>query len=163
MREPLLKGRPGSRASWNRKIEEPRRASGEVFCSTNPPPRSGGGANAAHSGGSIRPIFQVPHAAKKPLSTWHITEQLMKERGLPLDDAKLFRTMQQRIRVCLNRYRRTMGVLESLHGPDGVVLWKLAQDQSHLSRSNGSTPKSFANVSTTSSVGLRLPRSIWPT
>ncbi|MEJ0025492.1 MAG: hypothetical protein WDN01_05635 [Rhizomicrobium sp.] len=63
-------------------------------------------------GDSLRAVFRVLRAAPKPLNTWHLTELLMRERGLPPDDTKLYRTMEQRLRASLNYYRRTKGVLK---------------------------------------------------
>lgn len=83
-------------------------------------------AHHAFRGEVSRIILEALRKADRPLSTTELTERVMKERGLNMDDVALRRTMGKRIGACLNHWRRVRGVVESLRGPGQVNLWQIA-------------------------------------
>ena len=67
----------------------------------------------------------VPESLRKaagPLSTTQLTDCVMRERGLNLNDSKLCRTMSQRQGACLNHWKRERGVIRSMPGPGQMLL-----------------------------------------
>lgn len=71
-------------------------------------------------------VFTAIRASPTPLSTECLTQIVMKESGLALDDPNLCRAMQRRVRTSLNYYRRVRGVFRSVPGPNRSLLWELA-------------------------------------
>ena len=84
-------------------------------------------AHHAFRGEVSRIILEALRDTTVPLSTSDLTERVMKERGLDLNDAPLRRTMGRRIGACLNHWRRVRGVVKSMPGPGQVLLWELTQ------------------------------------
>ena len=72
-----------------------------------------------------RIILEALRKTTVPLSTTDLTERVMKERGLDMNDVALKRTMSKRIGACLNHWRRVRGVVKSMPGPGQVNLWEL--------------------------------------
>jgi len=56
-------------------------------------------------------------AGPRSTTTTQLTECVMRERGLNLNDSKLCRTMSQRQGACLNHWKRERGVIRSMPGP----------------------------------------------
>jgi len=83
---------------------------------------------AAFKGEISRILLGALRATKSPLSTRHLAEVVMKERGMPLGDLKLHRTIQQRVGASLNNWKRVKKVLKSSPGVDGLLLWELDED-----------------------------------
>lgn len=75
-----------------------------------------------------RILLTALRSSQVPLSTRALTEVVMKERGLRVDDLKLRRTMQNRVGASLNNWKRVKKVLKSSTGPDGVLIWKFEGD-----------------------------------
>jgi hypothetical protein len=84
-----------------------------------PPP------HAAFKGEVSRILLQSLRASKYPLSTRRLTEIVMQERGLPLEDIRLRRTMQQRVGAALNNWKRRKKVLLSSRGEGAMLLWQI--------------------------------------
>jgi hypothetical protein len=80
--------------------------------------------HAAFKGETSRAVLQALRGAASSLGTNELTEIVMKARGLSLDDIKLCRTMVDRVRACLKHWRER-GVLRSVQGPDGILVWEI--------------------------------------
>lgn len=76
-------------------------------------------------GEMTRLILGILRKATEPLTSSDIAAQLIVERALDRDDAKLQRLMTKRVGVAL-RGQRDKGVAVSSPGPDMSVLWRLA-------------------------------------
>lgn len=84
-------------------------------------------AHAAFRSETARVALHALRGATERPTTWQLTEIVMRERGLPLDDHKLCRTMQMRVRACLNHYRDDRGTLKSLRGAGGLLVWEIVR------------------------------------
>lgn len=90
-----------------------------------PPPHS------AFKGEVSRILLGTLREAGRPMNTRDLTEVLMRERGLPWDDLKMRRTMQQRVGACLNHWKRRGTVTES-PGPGQMLNWEIAEPSEAL-------------------------------
>jgi hypothetical protein len=79
----------------------------------------------AFRGETSRIVLESLRKATGPLSTTQLTERVMRERNLDLNDAKLRRTMGQRDGAYLGHWKRERGVIRSMPGPGQVLLWEL--------------------------------------
>jgi hypothetical protein len=59
------------------------------------------------------------------MNTRDLTAVLMAERGLPWDDLRTRRTMQQRVGACLKHWANR-GTLKSSPGPGQLLNWEVA-------------------------------------
>lgn len=83
-------------------------------------------AHHAFRGEVSRIILEALRKTTVPLSTSDLTERVMKERGLDLNDAPLRRTMGRRVGACLNHWRRVRGAVKSIPGPGQVLNWEIS-------------------------------------
>ena len=83
-----------------------------------PPP------HAAFKGEVTRILLETLRKAGKAMNTRDLTEVLMRERGLPWDDLKTRRTMQQRVGACLKHWEKK-GTLKSSPGPGQMLNWQI--------------------------------------
>jgi hypothetical protein len=100
--------------------------------------------HAAFRSETAKIVLHALRVATSPPTTWQLTEIVMRERGLPLNDHKLCRTMQMRVRACLNHYRGDRGTLKSSRGASGLLIWEIvsAADRFPLIRhENGILPR----------------------
>jgi len=81
------------------------------------PPR-----HAAFKGQVTQAVFKYLREAKGPLTSKQMAEMLMKERGLNTLDKKLVVLITKRVGAGLKHYRGR-GLLRSVKGPDGFMLW----------------------------------------
>ena len=81
----------------------------------------------AFRGEISRILLEALRTAVGPLSTNQLTERVMRERALDLNDARLCRTMGQRVGASLNHWKRERGVIQSMPGPGQVLLWELVR------------------------------------
>lgn len=88
-------------------------------------PRPVPSAHHAFRGEISRILLEALRTADRPLSTTELTDRVMRDRGLNLDDAKLHQTMQRRVGASLNHWRRVRGVLESMPGSGQVLYWQI--------------------------------------
>jgi hypothetical protein len=88
-------------------------------------PRAVPPAHHAFRGEVSRIILEGLRTAVGPVSTTALTERVMRERGLDLNDTQLKRTMSRRVGACLNHWRRIRGVVRSMPGPGQVLLWEV--------------------------------------
>jgi hypothetical protein len=70
----------------------------------------------AFRGETSRIVLESLRKAVGPLSATQLTERVMRERGLNLNDAKLRRTMTHRVGACLRHWKRERGVIRSMPG-----------------------------------------------
>ena len=84
-------------------------------------------AHHAFRGEVSRIILEGLRQASGPLSTTALTERVMRERGLDLNDTRLKQTMGRRVGACLNHWRRVRGVVKSMPGPGQVNLWEVVR------------------------------------
>lgn len=89
-------------------------------------------ADWSKRGEMTRIILGILRKAAEPMSCRDIAVQLMAERGLDVDDAKLARLMTKRVGVAL-RGQRDRGAATSVHGQGQFILWALP----HLPRPVG--------------------------
>lgn len=82
-------------------------------------------AHHAFHGEVSRIVLEALKKAGRPLSTTELTERVMKERGLNLNDSKLKRTISRRVGACLAHWRRERGVLESIRATGQVLYWRI--------------------------------------
>ena len=80
-------------------------------------------AHHVFKGEVSRIILESLRTAAGPLWTIQLTERVMRERGLDLNDVRLKRTMSQRVGACLNHWKRVRKVVRSIPGPGQVLLW----------------------------------------
>lgn len=86
-------------------------------------------AHAAFRSETAKIVLHAIRVASEKLTTWELTEIVMRERGLSVDDHKLCRTMQMRVRACLNHYRDERATLRSLRGAGGLLVWEVVSAQ----------------------------------
>jgi hypothetical protein len=79
----------------------------------------------AFRGETSRIVLEGLRKAAGPLSTTQITERVMRERNLDLNDARLCLAMSKRIGACLNHWKRERGAIRSMAGQ--VLLWELVK------------------------------------
>jgi hypothetical protein len=79
----------------------------------------------AFRGEVSRIVLESLRTAVGPLSTTQLTERVMRERGLDLNDTRLCRVMGQRVGACLGHWKRERGVIRSMSGPGQVLLWEV--------------------------------------
>lgn len=89
-------------------------------------------AHHAFRGEVSRILLEALRKAGRPLSTTELTDLVMRERGLNVDDAKLRQTMGRRVGASLAHWRRERGVLESFRGEGQVHYWRIKQDGAGL-------------------------------
>lgn len=94
-----------------------------------PPP------HAAFKGELSRILMDELRGATMALSTRHLAEVVMKGRGMPLDDLKVRRIMQQRVGASLNNWKRVKKVLKSTPGPGDMLMWEIDRDRIAQTRS----------------------------
>jgi hypothetical protein len=82
-------------------------------------------ADWAQRGEMTRIILDVLRQAAEPMTTRDIAFQLLIERALDNNDAKLLRLMTKRVGVAL-RGQRDAGLVASRQGPGQYMLWGLA-------------------------------------
>lgn len=99
-------------------------------------PRRVPNAHHAFRGEISRILLEALRKSGAPMSTRALTDIVMKERGLDLNDVRLHRLMQQRVGASLNHWRRKRGMLASTEGAGGMLYWQI----SHLPLDGGSEP-----------------------
>jgi len=82
-------------------------------------------AHNAFKGEVMRILLTTLREAAGPLSTAHLTEVLMRARGLPVEDRKLRKTMLERVGSSLNSLKRKKGLVRSLPGMGQMLMWEL--------------------------------------
>lgn len=82
-------------------------------------------AHHAFRGEISRILLESLRASDRPLSTSELTDRVMRDRGLNMDDAKLRQTMGRRIGASLNHWKRKRGALESIRGDGQVLYWQI--------------------------------------
>jgi hypothetical protein len=78
----------------------------------------------ANRGEMSRVVLDVLRRAKEPMTTQEIAKEIMKTRGLPLNDAKLLRKMTKRTGVAL-RCQRENGLTRSSQGEGLFMMWAM--------------------------------------
>jgi len=78
----------------------------------------------ASRGEMSRVVLDVLRRAKEPLTTQEIAKEIMKARGLPMNDAKLLRKMTKRTGVAL-RGQRDNGLVRSRQGDGLFMMWTM--------------------------------------
>jgi hypothetical protein len=79
----------------------------------------------AARGEMSRAVFQILRRATQPMTTQEIARQIMKDKGMPLNDAILLRRMTKRTGVAL-RGQRNNGALRSIAGNGLFLEWQIA-------------------------------------
>jgi len=88
-------------------------------------PRNVPAALPAMKGDTGRIILNALRVAARPLTTNEVTEAVMKERGLDIDNPSLFRTMSKRVGACMRHWKNERGVIRSMPGPRQQHLWQI--------------------------------------
>jgi hypothetical protein len=101
-------------------VEETLRLFALEFDMASISPRPVPTAHHAVRGEVSRIVPESFRTAAGPLSTNQITERVMREHGLDLNDARLRVTMRRRVGSCLNHWKRVRGVIRSIPGPGQV-------------------------------------------
>jgi hypothetical protein len=78
----------------------------------------------AGRGEMSRVVLDVLRRAKESLTTQEIAKEIMKARGLPMNDAKLLRKMTKRASVAL-RGQRDNGLVRSSQGDGLFMMWAM--------------------------------------
>ena len=81
----------------------------------------------AFRGEVSRIALESLRAAAGPLSTNQITQRVIRDRELDLNDKRLCATVSRRVGSCLNHWKRLRGVIRSMPGPSQVLLWELVR------------------------------------
>lgn len=81
-------------------------------------------AHHAFRGEMSRIILETLRQTERPLTSIQLTEAVMKERGLDVDDKVLRRTITKRVCACL-RHWRNKGALKSTSGAGDLNLWEV--------------------------------------
>jgi hypothetical protein len=74
--------------------------------------------------------------ASGPLNTRQLTDIVMKERGMSLDDLKAQRVMIRRVGASLNNWKRVKKVLKSSPGPGDTLMWEIDRERIAAVRDN---------------------------
>jgi hypothetical protein len=88
-------------------------------------PRNVPPALPAMKGDTGRMILQILRHAPRPLTTSEITEALMKERALDINNPTLFRTMSKRTIAVLRHWKNERGAVRSMPGPGQQLMWQV--------------------------------------
>ncbi len=86
-----------------------------------PPP------HAAFKGEVTQIVISALKTAGRPMTCRELTEILMQERGLSVENKRLFRTMTQRVGAMHNHWKRVKGVRRSMPGEGQTLLWEIDQ------------------------------------
>jgi hypothetical protein len=78
----------------------------------------------AGRGEMSRVVLDVLRRAKEPMTTQELAKEIMKARGLPVNDAKLLRKMTKRAGVAL-RGQRGNGLVRSSQGNGLFMMWTM--------------------------------------
>jgi hypothetical protein len=78
----------------------------------------------AFRGEVSRIVLEGLRTAVGPLSTTQLTERVMRERGLDLNDTRRCWTMGQRVGAYLGHWKRERGDIRSMPGPGQLLLWE---------------------------------------
>jgi hypothetical protein len=81
---------------------------------------------AASQGEMARIVLTILKDAREPLASEQLTQRVMAERGMNMDDKRLLRTVRNRVGSCL-RHHRAKGVLRSEQGPGQQLTWELVR------------------------------------
>lgn len=82
-------------------------------------------AHHAFRGEISRILLQTLKKSIIPMSTHKLTDIVMRERGLDVQDARLHRLMQQRVGASLRHWQKIRGVLKSMPGKGGTLIWEI--------------------------------------
>jgi hypothetical protein len=82
--------------------------------------------NTAFRGEVARLVLTCLRKATQPLPLQEITLHVMTGRSLNPDDKPLLRVLAKRVGAAL-RHNRNKGLIVSSIGPNGVLLWEIAQ------------------------------------
>ncbi len=74
-----------------------------------------------------RLILNVLRQSTAPMTTRDIAVQIMTERALDQDDARLVRLMTKRVGVALRGQRDSKRSVTATQGPGQFMLWELAK------------------------------------
>jgi hypothetical protein len=81
----------------------------------------------ANRGEMSRVVLDVLRRAKELLTTQEVAKEIMKARGLPMNDAKLLRRMTKRAGVAL-RAQRNNGLVRSSQGDGLFMMWAVERN-----------------------------------
>ena len=73
-----------------------------------------------------RLVLSILRQAKEPLTTREIAAQMLLERAMDAEDAKILRVMTKRVATAL-RDQRDKGRTTSIEGPGNYQLWEVAR------------------------------------
>ncbi len=96
-----------------------------------PPPHT------AFRGELSRILIDALKASDVPLNTRQLTEIVMRDRGIPLDDLKAKRVMLRRVGASLNNWKRVKKILKSAPGPGQTLIWEIDRDRLAKARTSG--------------------------
>jgi anti-sigma factor RsiW len=88
-------------------------------------PRNVPAAAPAAQGDTTRIILVALRNAARPLTTNELTEAVMKERGLAIDNASLFRTISRRVGASMRYFKTGKGLIRDMPGPGQQHLWQI--------------------------------------
>jgi len=94
-----------------------------------PPPHT------AFKGELSRILIDALKATDVPLNTRQLTEIVMKDRGMRVDDLRARRIMQQRFGASLNNWKRVKKILKSSPGPGDMLNWEI--DRNRIAAARG--------------------------
>tara|TARA_R110000787_G_scaffold36855_4_gene93822 strand:+ start:2520 stop:2960 length:441 start_codon:yes stop_codon:yes gene_type:complete len=83
------------------------------------PPR-----HAAYKGEVARVILGALRESSRPMTTEELAQHVMAGRSMNTADKNLTKTVTKRVGSCL-RHHRAKGVLRSVKGADGFLVWEL--------------------------------------
>jgi len=83
--------------------------------------------------GEVSRVVLETLRAGRPMTTTALTDAVMRARGLDVKDSRLHRLIQNRVGACCNHWKRVRGVLKSMPGPGGVLIWEILPDRPLLS------------------------------
>ena len=73
-----------------------------------------------------RLILGILRQVSEPTTTRDVTLHLLSERGLDVEDVKMFRVIRGRVATAL-RGQRDKGIVRSVEGPGQYMLWELVR------------------------------------
>ena len=84
-------------------------------------------AHHAFRGELTRIILETLRNATRPMTTTEVTERMMEVRSLARSDARLFRTMSQRVNASLRHLEKVRQLVRGMPGPGQVKMWEIVR------------------------------------
>lgn len=74
-----------------------------------------------------RIIPEMLRATTRPLTTLDVMAEVMRQRGLDLNDVALNRTMSKRVGACQRHWEKDRGAIKGVRGAGQMHMWEIVR------------------------------------